>query len=230
MGELTASLAHEINQPLSAIMSNAQAARRYLNAPTPDVEEVQEILHDIIKEDARAGEVIQRLRGLLKKAKAEFESLDLNLIFKEVAGLLHSDAVIRDVRIDFELNPLLPSVCGDRIQLQQVALNLVLNAFEATNERPRSDRRVLIRTGLRDSQVLAAIKDNGPGVSSGDAEKVFQPFFTTKPEGLGMGLSISRSIITRHQGRIWAENNPGGGATFYFSLPVSQGERNGGRE
>jgi PAS domain S-box-containing protein len=221
MGELTASLAHEINQPLSAIMSNAQAARRYLNAPTPDMEEVKETLHDIIKEDARAGEVIQRLRGLLKKAKAEFEPLDLNLIFKEVAGLLNSDAVIRDVRIDLELDPLLPSVRGDRIHLQQVALNLVLNAFDAMNERPRGDRRVLIRTGLKDSQVLAAVTDTGSGVSAGDAEKVFQPFYTTKPQGLGMGLSISRSIIHRHQGRIWVENHPGEGATFYFSLPAS---------
>jgi PAS domain S-box-containing protein len=220
MGELTASLAHEINQPLSAIMSNAQAARRYLNAPRPDLEEVKEILHDIIKEDGRAGEIIHRLRGLLKKAKAEFEPLDLNLIFKEVVGLLHSDAVIRDVRIDLELDPLLPLVHGDRIHLQQVALNLVLNAFEAMNERPRGERRALIRTGVKDSQVMAAVKDNGPGVSPGDAEKVFQPFYTTKPQGLGMGLSISRSIIHRHQGRIWVENHPGGGATFCFSLPV----------
>jgi two-component system sensor kinase FixL len=157
----------------------------------------------------------------LKKAKAEFEPLDLNLIFKEVAGLLNSDAVIRDVRIDLELDPLLPSVRGDRIHLQQVALNLVLNAFDAMNERPRGDRRVLIRTGLKDSQVLAAVTDTGSGVSAGDAEKVFQPFYTTKPQGLGMGLSISRSIIHRHQGRIWVENHPGEGATFYFSLPAS---------
>jgi PAS domain S-box-containing protein len=224
MGELTASLAHEINQPLSAIMSNAQAAQRYLNAPTPDMEEVKEILHDIIKEDARAGEVINRLRGLLKKAKAEFEPLDFNLIFEEVVGLLHSDAVIRDVKIDLELDPLLPSVRGDRIQLQQVALNLMLNAFEAMNELPRVERRVLVRTCRKDSQILAAVGDSGKGVPEGETEKVFKPFYTTKPHGLGMGLSISRSIIIRHQGRIWVENNPGGGATFYFSLPVPTDE------
>ena len=225
MGELAGTLAHEINQPLTAIMSNAQAAKRYLNAPTPDVEEVKEILNDIIKEDGRAGEVINRMRGLLKKGKTEFESLDLNLIFKEVVGLLHSDAVIRDVKIDFELDPLLPLVRGDRIQLQQVALNLVLNAFEAINERPRGGRRVQIRTGLKDSQILAAVTDNGTGVIAGDAEKVFQPFYTTKTQGLGMGLFISRSIIIRHQGRIWAENNPGGGMTFYFSLRVATYEQ-----
>jgi PAS domain S-box-containing protein len=223
LGELTASLAHEINQPLSAIMSNAQAAKRFLNAPKPDVEEVKEIIADIVKEDTRAGEVINRLRGLLKKGKTEteFESLDLNLIFKEVVGLLHSDAVIRDVRIDFELEPLLPLVRGDRIQLQQVALNLVMNAFEALNARPRGERWIQIRTGLKDSQVLAAVTDNGTGVITGDVEKVFQPFYTTKAQGLGMGLSISRSIVMRHQGRIWAENNPGSGTTIYFSLPVT---------
>jgi len=225
MGELTASLAHEINQPLSAIMSNAQAAKRYLNAPTPDMGELKDIINDIVKEDTRAGEVVNRLRELLKKGKTEFESLDLNLIFKEVVGLLHSDAVIRDVKIDFELDPLLPLVRGDRIQLQQVALNLVMNAFEAMNESPRGERWVQIRTGLKDSQVLAAIADNGTGVITGDAEKVFQPFYTTKTQGLGMGLSISRSIIIRHQGRIWAENNPGGGTTFYFSLRVATDEQ-----
>jgi PAS domain S-box-containing protein len=225
MGELASSLAHEINQPLSAIMSNAQAAKRYLNAPTPNLEEVKEILNDIIKEDGRAGAVINRLRGLLKKGKTEFEPLDLNLIFKEVVGLLHSDAVIRDVSIDFELDPLLPFVRGDRIQLQQVGLNLLLNAFDAINGRPRGERWVQIRTGLKDSQVLAAVTDNGTGVITGDVEKVFQPFYTTKDQGLGMGLSISRSIIVRHQGRIWAENNPGGGTTFYFSLRAAADEQ-----
>jgi two-component system sensor kinase FixL len=161
----------------------------------------------------------------LKKGKTEFEPLDLNLIFKEVVGLLHSDAVIRDVSIDFELDPLLPFVRGDRIQLQQVALNLLLNAFDAINGRPRGERWVQIRTGLKDSQVLAAVTDNGTGVITGDAEKVFQPFYTTKDQGLGMGLSISRSIIVRHQGRIWAENNPGGGTTFYFSLRAAADEQ-----
>jgi PAS domain S-box-containing protein len=225
MGELTASLAHEINQPLSAIMSNAQAARRYLNAPAPDMDEIKEIINDIVKEDTRAGEVIIRLRALLKKAKIEVEPVDLNSVFRETVGLLNSDAVIRDVKIDLELDPLLPIVRGDRIQLQQVALNLVLNAFDAMKERPRGERWVIIRTEMKDSQVLAAVKDNGMGVLKGDYEKVFQPFHTTKTQGLGMGLSISRSIINRHQGRIWVENNSNGGATFYFSLPTSIDEQ-----
>ena len=221
LGELTASLAHEINQPLSSIMSNAQAAKRYLNAPAPDMEEVKEIVNDIVKEDTRAGEVINRMRTLLKKTKMEFEPVDLNSVFREIVTLLNSDVVMRGVKIDLEFDPQLPFVRGDRVQLQQVALNLVMNAFDAMSERPRGERWVLIRTGLKDSQVLAAVTDNGTGVSTGDPEKVFQPFYTTKTQGLGMGLSISRSIIISHQGRIWAENNPGSGTTFYFSLPVT---------
>jgi PAS domain S-box-containing protein len=225
MGELAGALAHEINQPLSAIMSNAQAAKRYLDAPNPDMKEVRDILRDIVKEDARAGEVINRLRMLLKKSKTELESLDLNSIFEETIGLLHSDAVIRDIYLSTELGAGLPLVPGDRIQLQQVALNLILNAFEAMNDQPRGKRRVLIRTMRKDSEILAAVADSGGGIPPGETEKIFKPFYTTKPQGLGMGLSISRSIINRHQGRIWAENNPDRGATFYFSLPVPAGER-----
>jgi PAS domain S-box-containing protein len=220
MGELTGALAHELSQPLSAIMSNAQAARRYLDAMECDLEEVKEILDDIVEQDGRAGEIISRLRALLKKKEPGLELLDLNLTVGEVIGLLHSDAVIRDVKIQSELDAHLPLVRGDRIQLQQVALNLILNAFEAMSERRRGERQVLIRTCLQDSQVVVAVTDSGKGIPSGEAEKVFKPFYTSKPQGLGMGLSISRSIIKRHQGRIWNENTPEGGATFYFSLPV----------
>jgi PAS domain S-box-containing protein len=225
MGELAGAIAHEINQPLSAIMSNAQAARRYMNASAPDLDEVKEILDDIAKESARAGEIISRLRGLLKKAKTTEKPLDLNLIFREVAGLLHSDAVIRGVQVSFELDPRLPLVQGDRIQLQQVALNLVLNAFDAVAEKPREERRVLLRTSRKDSKVLASVKDNGKGIPAGEAEKIFNPYYSSKPEGLGMGLSISRSIVSRHHGHIWAENNAEGGATLYFGLPVSTDDR-----
>jgi two-component system sensor kinase FixL len=224
MGELAGALAHEINQPLSAIMSNAQAASRYLNAPLPDMDEIREILQDIVKEDARAGEVINRLRALLKKEKPKFEPIDLNLILREVIDLLHSDAVIRDVTVSTELDPSLPLVIGDRIQLQQVALNLMLNAFEAMNERAKGDRRVLIHAGRKDDQVLASAADNGKGVPIGEEEKIFKPFYTSKPQGLGMGLSICRSIINSHHGRLWVENNPDGGATFFFSLPIPAGE------
>lgn len=230
MGELAGTLAHEINQPLSAIMSNAQAAKRYLDAPAPDIEEVKEILHDIVQEDARAGEVIHRLRALLRKAKMEFEPIDLNSIFHEVIGLLRSEVVIRDVKLVTELNAQLPLIRGDRIQLQQVALNLILNAFESMAEQLRGERRVLIRTSQQDGEVLASVTDSGKGLPAGETEIVFKPFFTTKPQGLGMGLSISRTIINHHHGRIWVENNPVGGATFYFSLPVPTTERIVSRE
>jgi C4-dicarboxylate-specific signal transduction histidine kinase len=176
MGELAGALAHEINQPLSAIMSNAQAARRYLATPTPDLEEVKEILNDIVKDDARAGDVVHHLRAHLKKTKTASEPLDLNLIFREVVGLLRRDAVIRDVKVSSELDPMLPLVRGERIQLQQVALNLILNAFEAMNEQPNGDRQVLIRTGLKDARVLAAVTDNGNGIPIEDAEKIFNRF------------------------------------------------------
>jgi len=220
LGELAGALAHEINQPLSAIMSNTQAVKRYLSAPAPDLEEVKGILDDIIKEDARASEVINRMRAFLKKAKMEFEPLDLNSVLRDIVMLVKGDAMRRDIKVDLGLDPLLPLVRGDRIQLQQVVLNLVLNAFESLNGQPLRKRCVQIRTGLKNSQVLAAIEDNGTGLSVEDAEKAFQPFYTTKTEGLGMGLSICRSIILRHQGHIWAENNPGEGTTFYFSLPA----------
>ncbi len=201
MGELAATLAHEINQPLSAIMSNAQAARRYLAAPSPDLEEVRDILGDIVKEDARASEVINRLRGFLRKEKITREPLDLNAVFREVVMLLNSDAARRSIKVALNLDPHLPGVQGDRIQLQQVALNLVLNAF--------------------DSEVLAAVSDTGRGLYAAESGKIFNAFYTTKPHGLGMGLSICRSILKGHHGRIWAENNPDRGATFFISLPAA---------
>ncbi len=151
-----------------------------------------------MKEDGRAGEVINRLRTLLKKSTTTFEPVDLNLILQEVARLVHSDAVIRDVTLSLQLDPNLPKVQGDPIQLQQVALNRV-----------------------HDSLVVAAVADNGTGIPRGEAEKIFEPFKSSKPQGLGMGLSISRSIINRHHGRIWADSNSEGGATIYFSLPTA---------
>lgn len=220
LGELTASLAHEVNQPLAAILSNTQAAQRYLKAPVPDMVEIREILSDVVKEGSRASEVINRLRTLLKKEKLEFEPLDFNSVFQEVVALLKSDAVKRKVTVSLNLDPQLPLVQGDRIQLQQVALNLLVNAFDAMNGRPRVDRRVLIRSSLNESRVLISVADSGTGIPNGKEEEIFNPYHTSKPYGLGMGLSISRSIINRHHGRIWVENNPGGGATFFFTLPI----------
>jgi len=220
LGELTGALAHEINQPLSAIMSNAKAAKRFLTSTDPDLKEVEEILDDIVAEDARASQVISRLRSLLKKAPSAFEKVDFNQVINEVTGFVHSNAAMREVRISSDLASDLPPIKGDRIQLQQVVLNLLTNAFEAVSEKPPGERQVCIRSWLEDSAIQTSISDNGAGIAAEEVDNVFKPFFTTKAQGLGMGLSISRSIIIRHQGQIWAENNPDVGTTFYFSLPA----------
>jgi two-component system sensor kinase FixL len=220
LGEFAGAIAHEINQPLSAIMSNANAAKRFLASSNPDLKEIEEILGDIVAEDARAGQVISRLRSLLKKAPSVFEKVDFNQLIDEVIGLVQYNAAMREVSISSDLAPDLPSIKGDRIQLQQVVLNLLTNAFEAVCEKPPGERQVCIRSWLEESAVHASISDNGAGIAAEEIKSVFKPFFTTRAQGLGMGLSISQSIITHHQGKIWAENNPDDGTTFYFGLPV----------
>ena len=227
MGELAASLAHELNQPLTAILSNAQAAQRFMAANPADLEEVQEILKDIVQDDSRASEVIQRMRALVKKEEVAFVPLDLGEIIRDVARLVHSDAALLNVDIALELYPNLPTVQGDRVQLQQVVLNLLLNAFDAMKDCPVNERRVVLQAeedGARMTKV--AVRDRGPGLRGDKLDKIFQPFYTTKRDGLGMGLSISRSIIEDHGGSLWAENNPDRGATFCFTVPV--GERGNG--
>ncbi len=221
MGEMAAALAHELNQPLAAILSNAQAAARFLSTPNPDLAEVRDILHDIADDDARAGEVIRRIWSLVNKDPADLRPLSLNAILKDVIGLLHSDAVIRGVAVQRELDPNLPKILGDSIQLQQVVLNLLLNAFDAMGEVPARDRVVIVRSRHVESEVLVTVSDHGPGIPQEIMERLFEPFRTTKRGGLGMGLSISRTIIASHGGRMWAENNALSGATFSFSLPVA---------
>jgi PAS domain S-box-containing protein len=225
MGELAASLAHELNQPLTAILSNAQAAQRFLSANRVDVEEVREILSDIVQDDNRAGEVIRRMRALVKKEALEFSSLDLASVIREIMLLVHSDAVLRNVRVSVDVNADLPHVRGDKIELQQVLLNLLLNAFDAMKDCPLAKREVLVRAELNGGDLVrTSVTDRGTGLTSDKLGKIFQPFFTTKRDGLGMGLSISRSIIEAHGGRLWAENNADRGATFYFTVPVGKVE------
>jgi PAS domain S-box-containing protein len=219
MGELAAALAHELNQPLTAIMSNAQAARRFLNGPGLDLDELREILGDIADDGARAGEVIRRMRTLVKKEGAGFQSLNINQVLHEVVGLLRNDAMIHKVAIDLHLDRDLPTVNGDRIQLQQVAMNLLLNAFDAIEGGSPKNRTVQVETRRCDSEVEVTVRDHGAGIPRETFDRLFEPFNTTKPQGLGMGLSISRSIVGVHGGRLWAENNPDGGATFRFTLP-----------
>jgi PAS domain S-box-containing protein len=220
MGEMAAALAHELNQPLAAILSNAQAAKRFLSAANPDLEEFREILDDIVDDDARAGEVIRRIRSLVKKGASDSRLLDLNTILEEVIGLLHSDAVIRGIVVQQQLESDLPNILGDRIQLQQVLLNLLLNAFDAMRDGLSRDRVVNIGSRHVDSEVVVTVSDRGPGIPADDMDRLFEPFRSTKPGGLGMGLSISRSIVASHGGRMWAENNIARGATFGFGLPV----------
>jgi two-component system sensor kinase FixL len=222
MGALAASLAHELNQPLTGILSNAQAARRFLDLPTTDLEEIRAILTDIIDDDKRAGDVIERLRELLRKGGFQAEPLDINTLIRDVAKLVSSDALIRNVRIRPVLTAQPPIVIGDRIQLQQVVLNLMVNAMDAMVDCPQERRIVVVETATSDDRntVRVSVRDAGTGFDPGTLDRIFEPFYTTKPQGMGMGLSISRSIVEAHGGRIWAINNTDGGATFGFSIPI----------
>ena len=225
IGELTASLAHELNQPLTGILANAQAAQRFLAARPPNLEEVRESLSDIVSDDRRAGDVIRRLRELLRKGKVHRVPLDLNLLIGEVTKLLTTDALMRDVSIELALDPDLPLVKADRVQMQQVVLNLVVNAMEALSSHDSASRVVTVCTRcLDDHTVHVLVCDTGPGLPSDDTEGIFEPFYTTKADGMGMGLSIARSIVTSNGGRIWAANNPAGGATFHFTVAVTADE------
>lgn len=222
MGELAASLAHELNQPLTAILSNAQAAQRFLSGKPSDIEEVRETLRDIVEDNKRAGEVIRRMRALAKKEEFDFNLLDLWEIIDEIVALVHSDAILRNVSMKIDIDPNLPQTAGDKIQLQQVLLNLLLNAFDAMKDSQMAEREVVVKAGLDGANMLKImISDRGTGLTSDKLDKIFEPFYTTKREGLGMGLSISRSIIEAHGGRLWAENNQGSGATFSFTLPIA---------
>jgi C4-dicarboxylate-specific signal transduction histidine kinase len=223
LGELTASLAHELNQPLSAILSNAETVQDLLAADVVDLGLVREILGDIVAEDKRAAAVIRRLRILLKKGEIEFVALDVNEIVGEVAWLVKSDVLNRNVSMSLELAPALPRVLGDRVQLQQVVLNLVLNGLEALRPPPAGPRTLVIRTAQADAvSVMVAVQDSGIGIDETDPDRIFQPLYTTKPDGLGMGLAIARTIVDAHGGRLVAANNERGGATVHFTLPVGR--------
>lgn len=225
MGQLASALAHELNQPLGAILRNAEAAELFLQASPPDVQELRAILADIRRDDQRAGEVIDRMRALLKRRESHWSELDLNAVTEEVAGLLRFDAGARRVKLTLELSRAVPGVRGDRVQLQQVLLNLILNAMDAMNGCEAGRRYVAVRVRPREDAVEVAVSDSGHGILTDNVKRLFEPFFTTRPSGMGMGLAISRTIIEAHGGRLWAENNPEGGATFYFTLPVSDERR-----
>ncbi len=219
LAEFVSSLAHEISQPLTSILSYAQASQRMLAGREP---ELQKILSYIINDNLRAAAVIQRLRSLLKKSVSEMKPLDINALIDETVILIATDAAMRNDVLKIELENDLPQVLGDRIQLQQALLNLISNSFDAL-ESGEGKREILIRTSSKDTDtIMVEVKDSGCGIPAQNMPKLFTRFFTSKPDGLGMGLSISRSIIEAHGGRLEVKNNSDRGVTFYFTIPVKK--------
>ena len=227
-GELTASIAHEINQPLGSILTNAETAAAILQsqhsdiAERPDIAELKDIVNDILQDDRRASEVIRRMRSLLKKAPFELKSLDLNDVARDTVEFLSSLAVGRKVELVSRIAPETLSILGDRIQLQQVILNLVVNGIDAMRDTLSENRIISIRTSRIDNFAELSVSDRGPGVAEEQLNEIFQPFYTSKAEGMGMGLSIARTIIEAHHGLIWAKNRDHGGASFRIKLPLVQ--------
>jgi C4-dicarboxylate-specific signal transduction histidine kinase len=223
VGELSGGLAHELNQPLTSILSNAQAAQQALARDCVDLAEVREMLADIVAEDKRAGELIGSIRKLLKRQDAVKQAIDPAALLKEAQGLMRSSLTSRQVTLTATLEPDLPQVLGDGIQLQQVLLNLLLNACDAVKECGRADRRIELdaRAEAGGQTLHVTVADHGTGIAGDDLERVFDAFFTTKPSGLGLGLAICRQIVSAHGGRLWAAHNGGRGAVFHLTLPAA---------
>jgi two-component system, LuxR family, sensor kinase FixL len=222
VGEMTASLAHQLNQPLAAIMTNAQAAGRMLNRSTPDLEQLRAILQDIVRDDRRASDVIQRLKQLMRKGELEMTSVNLTAAIREVVDLVGTDAVSRHIMVSFDFDDDPVFATGDRVQLQQVILNLLHNAMEAMAIQSDQLRQIIIGCHRYHHVVVVSVRDSGPGLNTGSEDMVFEPFYTTKAGGMGMGLSIVRSIVEAHGGIIHAINVAGGGALVEFQLPAAE--------
>jgi signal transduction histidine kinase len=220
-GELTATIAHEINQPLGAIRANIEAAELMVKSPTPDLQEIGTILADVRRDDERANEVIGRLRSLLKKAPFELKPIDLNDVVRETVRFLSALAIAREVDLTSFVAPTPLPIQGDLIQLQQVILNLIVNAMDAMSGMPSAERRIAISTARDGNFAELSVSDAGPGIPVERLKEVFEPFFTTKPQGMGMGLSIARTIVEAHGGQISAENRAGRGAAFRIRLPLA---------
>jgi PAS domain S-box-containing protein len=221
MGELAASLAHELNQPLTSILSNANAALRFIETDRLDLGEFKEILEDIANDDKRAGDIIRSVRSMFTQEDGEREPVAINSLLQEVVAFFKAEAITRKIQLDLDFADLLPGVAANKIQVQQVVLNLMMNAAESMPDTSQ-ERRITIRTALSDKgRVQVAVADTGSGIEEKDLGRVFEPFFTRKRSGMGMGLSISRTIIEAHGGHIWVRNNPDKGATFFFDLPVT---------
>jgi PAS domain S-box-containing protein len=222
LGELTASIAHEVNQPIAGVVTNAEAASRFLTTTPPDLREVREALDAIVKDGKRAGEILGRIRTLVRKAPVQKEQVDVNHAILEVVALTQGEVHRSGVTLKTQLKPGLPPITGDRIQLQQVVLNFILNAVEATSGVDRYSRNVVVSSATDSNNVTVAVRDTGAGFDAESIDRLFQPFYTTKASGMGMGLSICRSIIEAHGGWVRASRNDDTGATFQFTLPAMQ--------
>jgi C4-dicarboxylate-specific signal transduction histidine kinase len=224
MGELAASIAHEVNQPLSGVVSNGSACLRWLAANVPNLDEAREAARRIVRDGKRAGEVVARVRALTKRASTPRERLDLTETIRDVLVLVADGAKREDVSIRTDFADDVCPVLGDRVQLQQVVLNLVMNAIEAMSTVGERPRELLMRTSNIEDQVQVTVEDSGPGLDPNGMEKIFDPFYTTKASGMGMGLSICRSIVESHGGRLWATAKDGPGTMLHFTLPKYRGE------
>jgi C4-dicarboxylate-specific signal transduction histidine kinase len=223
MGELTASIAHEVNQPLAAIMNNANACLDLLGKNSPDLAEVRAALSEIVQDSDRASAVIARVRKLSKKAPAEKTLLQIEDVVADVLAFARYELGARHVSVNTNIPPGLPAVAGDRVQLQQVLLNLIVNSMDAMHAVNDAQRLVAIHVASGQTSITVAVRDSGPGLKAEEMTRLFEAFYTTKAAGLGLGLAISRSIIEAHGGRLWAERHAGAGATFCFSLPIAEG-------
>lgn len=220
MGQLTSALTHELNQPLGAILRNTEAAEIFLQNAEPNLKEIRAILADIRKDDQRAGAVIDRMSSLLKRRELVSERVDLQELAEDTLAVARSDAGTRGVKLALEMPAHLPGALGDRVHLQQVLLNLILNAMDAMLTKPQEQRQIVVKIRKADNQKLQVeVSDHGEGIAPEIATQIFDPLFTTKRHGMGMGLAISRTIIEAHGGDIWAEGNPSGGSTFFFTVP-----------
>jgi len=220
MGELAASIAHEVNQPLTAVVTHGHACLEWLSADPPNLEKTRSTVERIIQDGTRAGAVISRVRALFKKEVPTKEWLDMNEVIHELTLFLREEALRRHVVIRTDLIPGLPKVEADRVQLQQVILNLVANGMDAMAETTERQRELLISARAEQEEIAVRVEDSGVGLNHQAAEKIFQPFFSTKAHGIGMGLAISRSIVEAHEGKLWATPRPSGGAVFQFTLPI----------
>jgi len=220
MGQLTGSIAHELNQPLTGILSNAQAAELMIDSGQWDKEELAEILAEIVADTKRGGEVIRGLRELYREQKGEYQPVDINVVVEETLSLLHSEFVVQQTAVTTEMASSTPLVDGNRIQIQQVLVNVIMNGVQAMAETPRDDRRVRIETSSDAKEVWVSVEDHGVGINPEKIGSIFEPLATWKAGGMGMGLAISNSIIEAHGGKMSAENKPEGGARVSFALPI----------